>query len=158
MISLLHEPTQRSATPFCHGLWKAVRFGLVPKLLIASVTSLEKMPLCPENRSRCRSDPRVTRESRPSALRRLSVVEVEEPSEPRSTFEIATDTVTHFVTHTIACFAGQRVIVSERRPDELAADSLVEPLFVIVSHVLPDHVSKMPITEEDEVPQALEFN
>jgi hypothetical protein len=43
MISRLHDPTQRSAVPFCHGLWKAVRFDSMPKLLIASVTLLEKI-------------------------------------------------------------------------------------------------------------------
>jgi len=32
--------TQRSATPFCHGLRKLVRFGWMPKLFTVSITSL----------------------------------------------------------------------------------------------------------------------
>ena len=36
-------PTQRSAVPFCHGLRYAVRFGSMPRYLIASVTLSEKI-------------------------------------------------------------------------------------------------------------------
>ena len=34
MSSRLHDPTQRSAVPFCHGLLNAVRFGVMPSVLI----------------------------------------------------------------------------------------------------------------------------
>jgi hypothetical protein len=87
----------------------------------------------------------------------------------------AADTVPHFVTRTMVCFAGPRVIVFECGSDELTADSLpvdfvtlhgaavqrhhlMEPLLVIMAHVLLDDVAKMPLIEEDEVPQALEFD
>jgi hypothetical protein len=36
-------PTQRSATPFCHGLRKLVRFGWMPKLLTTSIISALKL-------------------------------------------------------------------------------------------------------------------
>jgi hypothetical protein len=61
-------------------------------------------------------------------------------------------------THTVVRFTGKRVAVAECRSDKLAADSLVESLFVIMAHVLLEHVSKMPLAEEDEVAQALEFD
>ena len=48
--------------------------------------------------------------------------------------------------------------MSELRSDELAADSLMEPLFMIMADVLLDHVSKMPFAEEDEVPQTFAFD
>ena len=35
-------PTQRSATPFCHGLRKLLRFGWMPKLFTVLMTSLLK--------------------------------------------------------------------------------------------------------------------
>src|ERR1039458_4551246 len=37
--SRLQLPTQRSATPFCHGLWKLVRLDWMPKLFIVLTTS-----------------------------------------------------------------------------------------------------------------------
>jgi len=43
MNSRLHEPTQRSAVPFCHGLLYAVLLGVIPSDLIDADTSLEKM-------------------------------------------------------------------------------------------------------------------
>jgi hypothetical protein len=43
MSSRLHDPTQRSAVPFCHGLINAVLFGVIPSDLIDADTSLEKM-------------------------------------------------------------------------------------------------------------------
>jgi hypothetical protein len=63
-----------------------------------------------------------------------------------------------FIAHTVACFADQRIVVSECWSDKLAANSLVKPLLVIMAHVLVDHVSKMLLAEEAEVPQALEFD
>ena len=36
---------QRSATPFCHGLRKLVRFGRMPKLFTLSMTSSLKLAL-----------------------------------------------------------------------------------------------------------------
>jgi hypothetical protein len=43
MSSRLHEPTQRSAVPFCQGLLYAVLLGVMPSDLIDADTSLEKM-------------------------------------------------------------------------------------------------------------------
>ncbi len=39
----LHDPTQRSAVPFCHELLYAVRLGLMPINPIVLETSLEKI-------------------------------------------------------------------------------------------------------------------
>jgi len=39
----LHDPTQRSAVPFCHGLLYAVRLGVIPSDLIDPDTSSEKI-------------------------------------------------------------------------------------------------------------------
>jgi hypothetical protein len=80
------------------------------------------------------------------------------PSGPWSTLDVAAYTAHHFVTRAAVCFAAQRIILSELRSDELAADSLMEPLLVIKADVLLDHVSKMPLAEEDEVPQTLGFD
>ena len=46
MSSRLQVPTDLSAVPFCHGLLNAVRFGVMPIVLIVVIdfeTSSEKM-------------------------------------------------------------------------------------------------------------------
>jgi hypothetical protein len=43
MSSRLQVPTHLSAVPFCHGLLNAVRFGVMPSVLIDFETSSEKM-------------------------------------------------------------------------------------------------------------------
>jgi hypothetical protein len=43
MSSRLQVPTHLSAVPFCHGLLNAVRFGVMPIVLIDFETSFEKM-------------------------------------------------------------------------------------------------------------------
>ncbi len=42
-ISRLHDPSQRSAVPFCHGLRNQVRLGVISSDLMVLDTSLEKI-------------------------------------------------------------------------------------------------------------------
>jgi len=46
-------PTQRSATPFCHGLRKAVRVGWLPMSLTAESTSAANFVSWSSSKNRC---------------------------------------------------------------------------------------------------------
>jgi hypothetical protein len=69
------------------------------------------------------------------------MVEIEQSCEPRSAPDVA----------------GGRVVVAcrRRRADELAAEPLVVALFMIVRTELVEQMSKVPLSEDDEVVETL---